>query len=112
VSPAAAIFAPSTAIMPALSRRKQSSGAKKSAPRSAHIAASIACSRRFCPTPPPRTSSPESVSESARSLTSASIPKTVSWSEKQTSSTGVPSSTAAFAALSSPEKEKSIPLTT
>ncbi len=38
--------------------------------------------------------------------------KMVSWSPVQTSSTGVPASTASWAAVVIPENEKSIPLTT
>ena len=69
---------------------------------------SISCSRRFAPTPPTSRTSSLPVSDRARSVTSTHMAKAVSCRLKQTSGKGALFS---FAAETSPENARSIPLT-
>jgi len=72
---------------------------------------SIACSRLLAATPPVRRTSGFSVCARARSVTSVSMEKPVSWRLKQMSSSlCVPFFNASVAAVSSPLNDRSIPL--
>ncbi|OPY49582.1 MAG: hypothetical protein A4E51_01937 [Methanosaeta sp. PtaU1.Bin055] len=87
------------------------SGTKNRAPLSSHMIWSISRRREFAPTPPTRSTSFFSAWARARSETSTSMAKAVSWKEEQTSARSY-FFAAEAAAVERPEKEKSIPLTT
>ena len=75
------------------------------------MASSMAWSRRFAAPPPPTSTSSLPVCASARSVTSVSMAKAFSCSEKQTSSFGC-TAAASLAADIMPENDRSMPLTT
>ena len=85
------ISLPSQAIMAPLSMQNLRSGTNISAPLSAAISAAISLRRRFWATPPPRRTSSLPVWAIALSVTSVSMAKAVSWTDKAMSSSGTPS---------------------
>ncbi len=111
LTPDECISLPSQAIIAPLSMQNLRSGTNISAPLSSAISWTISLRRAFWATPPPRRTWSFPVWAIALSVTSVSIAKAVSWTERAMSSSGTPSLWSASAAVIRPENATSIPLT-
>ncbi len=110
-TPDMCISAPSHAIIAPLSMQNLRSGTYISAPRAWAMSATMSLRRLFWATPPPKRTSSFPMCAIARSVTSVSMAKAVSWTERAMSSSGTPFFFRASAAVMRPEKDTSIPLT-
>ena len=90
LTPDPCISAPSHAIIAPLSLQYWASGTYISAPRAWAMSSTMSLRRPFWATPPPRSTSVFPMCAMARSVTSVSIAKAVSWTENATSSSGTP----------------------